>query len=125
MMGNNRASALALYRSILRAHAKSLPDEMKALGDSYVKSEFKLHKTAKDEQRDRFFSEWQAYLVHVKETARAIESRSVGIADSHGDERVPPPVYNYGIDMQNDIEMTEEQKVQFEKLREEALKTGK
>lgn len=95
------------------------------VGDAYVKSEFKLHKTANDEQRDRFFSEWQAYLVHVRETARAIESRSVGIADSHGDERVPPPLYNYGVDMQNDIEMSEEQKVQLEQLREEALKTGK
>lgn len=117
--------ALSLYRSILRAHAKSLPDEMRVLGDAYVQSEFRLHKTAKDEQRDRFFTEWQAYLVHVRETARARESRSVGIADSHGDERVPEPLYNFGIDMQNDIEMSEEQKVQLEKLREEALKSGK
>ena len=59
--------------------------------------------------------------MHVSETARARESRSVGIADSQGDGRL----YNFGMEMQNDIEMSEEQKIQLEKLREEALKPGK
>jgi hypothetical protein len=34
-----RNKALSLYKSILRAHSKYLPMEMRQLGDAYVKSE--------------------------------------------------------------------------------------
>jgi hypothetical protein len=38
----SRDKALALYKSILRAHSKYLPMEMRQLGDAYVKSEVRL-----------------------------------------------------------------------------------
>ena len=40
------STALNLYRRILRLHRWKLPQEMRHLGDSYVKEEFRLHRTA-------------------------------------------------------------------------------
>ncbi|KAJ6160976.1 Succinate dehydrogenase assembly factor 3 [Penicillium chermesinum] len=40
-------SPLQLYRRILRVHRK-LDPEMRVLGDSYVKKEFRAHKTAEN-----------------------------------------------------------------------------
>ena len=54
-------TAVLLYRNILRAHKRFLPNEMKGLGDSYVKSEFKLFKQVTDEQQlKQFYVEWNA-----------------------------------------------------------------
>lgn len=39
---------LQLYRRILRVHRRKLQPEMRVLGDSYVKSEFRAHKTAEN-----------------------------------------------------------------------------
>lgn len=36
---------IPLYRRLLRAHRKHLPQEMRVLGDEYIKKEFHLHKT--------------------------------------------------------------------------------
>ncbi|KAH8161385.1 hypothetical protein CIB48_g6873 [Xylaria polymorpha] len=35
---------IPLYRRLLRAHRKHLPQEMRLLGDEYIKSEFRAHK---------------------------------------------------------------------------------
>lgn len=45
----------SLYRNILREHKRKLPFEMRQIGDSYVRNEFKLHKNAKP-AFVRFFS---------------------------------------------------------------------
>lgn len=37
---------IPLYRRILRAHRKRLPSEMRLLGDEYVKSEFRAHRSS-------------------------------------------------------------------------------
>ena len=34
---------IPLYRRLFRTHRKFLPQEMRVLGDSYIKSEFRLH----------------------------------------------------------------------------------
>ena len=47
---STKASTLSLYRSILRTHSKSLPHEMRSLGDAYVKSEFRLHKNVTNDE---------------------------------------------------------------------------
>lgn len=39
---------LQLYRRILRVHRRKLEPEMRVLGDSYVKSEFRLHKNVEN-----------------------------------------------------------------------------
>ena len=46
-----------LYKIIFQLH-KSLPPEMKQIGDAYVRHEFKLHKTAAPEHVGKFMSEW-------------------------------------------------------------------
>lgn len=50
-------SVKQLYKMIFRLH-KSLPPDMKELGDKYVRNEFKLHKTASPEHTKIFLNEW-------------------------------------------------------------------
>lgn len=50
-----------LYKIIFRLH-KSLPVELKSIGDSYVRNEFKLHKNANPEQTTKFMNEWSVRL---------------------------------------------------------------
>eukprot|EP00584_Thalassiosira_punctigera_P001763 CAMPEP_0172541506 /NCGR_PEP_ID=MMETSP1067-20121228/12308_1 /TAXON_ID=265564 ORGANISM="Thalassiosira punctigera, Strain Tpunct2005C2" /NCGR_SAMPLE_ID=MMETSP1067 /ASSEMBLY_ACC=CAM_ASM_000444 /LENGTH=145 /DNA_ID=CAMNT_0013327563 /DNA_START=10 /DNA_END=447 /DNA_ORIENTATION=- len=141
MAGRNKA--LSLYRSILRAHDKFLPMSMRQLGDAYVKSEFRLHKSAKPEQAAQFFVEWEKYLRHVERTGRGNTSMDVGMVDRR---QVPsmsssPPigspdyvdgnndamrknVLSFGKDVPADVALNEEQRDQLEKLREEAAKAG-
>ena len=35
---------IPLYRRLLRAHRKHLPQEMRLLGDEYIKAEFRAHR---------------------------------------------------------------------------------
>lgn len=110
-----KASSLSLYRSILRTHSKSLPIEMRALGDAYVKAEFRLHKNVTNEnQLLNFFKEWQQYHRHIQETARAKETRAAGLESTLQAD--------FGMNLDASIEMTDEQKFQLQKLRDEASK---
>lgn len=57
---------LVLYRLILRTH-RSLPLELRTIGDPYVKSEFKLHKDTENPIHIvGFLSEWQKYVQDLK-----------------------------------------------------------
>ncbi|KAJ7322341.1 hypothetical protein JRQ81_018628 [Phrynocephalus forsythii] len=49
-----------LYRKILHLH-RALPLELKALGDQYVKDEFRRHKTVGPEEAQCFLQEWENY----------------------------------------------------------------
>lgn len=53
-------SAIRLYRRILRLH-KNLPLTSKALGDQYLKDEFRRHKNARTDQIAEFIQEWKIY----------------------------------------------------------------
>ena len=118
--------ALTLYRAILRAHSKYLPQQMKELGDSYVKSEFRLHKdVTKQEQLDHFFAAWEDYLNQILTTARAQETVSTGALDVRENEAQPSNPFSFGRDLSQDLELTEEQVAQLEKLREETKKARK
>jgi hypothetical protein len=44
-----RRQLLSYYRTILKLHQRKLPDEMRQLGDQYVKSEFRSIRNAKKE----------------------------------------------------------------------------
>mmetsp|Transcript_3141 Transcript_3141/g.4185 ORF Transcript_3141/g.4185 Transcript_3141/m.4185 type:complete len:121 (+) Transcript_3141:49-411(+) len=113
------AYALSLYRSILRTHAKALPLEMRLLGDKYVKSEFRLHKnTSNEDHISHFFLEWENYLRHIQETARMRESSAAGLIENNIKS-------DYGVDLDTNYEMTSEQKIQLEKLREETSRLKK
>lgn len=52
------ATVRSLYKRILVLH-RFLPIDLKALGDQYVKDEFRRHKSASAEEVKRFMTEWQ------------------------------------------------------------------
>lgn len=53
---------IQLYRCLLRAH-RSLPPEMRSLGDDYVKAEFRRHQKIDNPiQIVGFCSQWKMYL---------------------------------------------------------------
>ncbi|XP_013381214.1 succinate dehydrogenase assembly factor 3, mitochondrial-like [Lingula anatina] len=64
MPSNHLSRVRLLYKTIIRLH-KGLPDEMRYLGDSYVKEEFKRHKTAEPEVAAKFLEEWTKYAYEL------------------------------------------------------------
>lgn len=81
-----------------------LPIEMKELGDSYVRNEFKLHKeVTNSEHLDKFFYEWKQYLKAMDEAP--VVDGSIG-KDLEKEE----------INL-----LTAEQKAKLEELRRETL----
>ncbi|CAJ1084145.1 succinate dehydrogenase assembly factor 3%2C mitochondrial [Xyrichtys novacula] len=50
----------SLYKRILVLH-RFLPIDLRALGDQYVKDEFRRHKGAAAEEAKRFMVEWENY----------------------------------------------------------------
>ncbi|XP_036949035.1 succinate dehydrogenase assembly factor 3, mitochondrial [Acanthopagrus latus] len=50
----------SMYKRILVLH-RFLPIDLKALGDQYVKDEFRRHKTASPEAVKSFMAEWENY----------------------------------------------------------------
>ena len=54
----------------------------RALGDSYVKDEFRRHKTAKPEFLKQFFAEWDLYVRTIHEQA-AVAPDSIGALGWH------------------------------------------
>jgi Zn-dependent oligopeptidase len=106
---------------------------MKSLGDAYIQSEFRLHKNVTNQdQLSRFFTEWNMYLDQIQQTARARETLAVGIADdlktnnsSGSSTSTSSNVYSFGKDLEEGIELTDDQKLQLEKLRQETSKLRK
>ncbi|XP_068189531.1 succinate dehydrogenase assembly factor 3, mitochondrial [Antennarius striatus] len=62
-----------MYKRILVLH-RFLPLELKALGDQYVKDEFRRHKQASAEEVKSFMTEWENY----KDTLQAQVLESAG-----------------------------------------------
>ncbi|XP_076611480.1 succinate dehydrogenase assembly factor 3, mitochondrial [Chaetodon auriga] len=50
----------SLYKRILVLH-RFLPIDLRALGDQYVKDEFRRHKSASSDEVKVFMTEWQNY----------------------------------------------------------------
>ncbi|XP_035536864.1 succinate dehydrogenase assembly factor 3, mitochondrial [Morone saxatilis] len=50
----------SLYKRILVLH-RFLPIDLRALGDQYVKDEFRRHKSASPEEVKSFMAEWENY----------------------------------------------------------------
>lgn len=65
VLGPSRREVLSLYRSLLRIHGAVLPAAQRALGDRYVREEFKAHKEVPPAQADAFMKTWQEYWVHL------------------------------------------------------------
>ena len=53
-----------LYKTILKLH-RGLPNELKKLGDNYVKDEFKRHKNAEPNFQTTFIKEWNVSIYQI------------------------------------------------------------
>jgi hypothetical protein len=99
-----------------------MPLEMRLLGDTYVRSEFKLHKPVTNEaQLGAFFVAWEQYLDQMAATARRRGAVETGVLESN--ELVDDA--GFGQQLPFDLELSDEQKTQLEKLREETARDGK
>ncbi|XP_076769825.1 succinate dehydrogenase assembly factor 3, mitochondrial isoform X2 [Arvicanthis niloticus] len=75
MPGKHVSRVRSLYRRILQLH-RALPPDLKALGDQYVKDEFRRHKTVGPGEAQRFLKEWEneggkkEYCMVLRESCR-------------------------------------------------------
>ncbi|NXY72400.1 SDHF3 factor, partial [Glareola pratincola] len=70
--------ARGLYRRILLLH-RALPPALRALGDRYVKEEFRKHKAAGPAEAQRFLREWEATLIQqqINEDKQKLREKTV------------------------------------------------
>lgn len=73
----HRLTVLRLYKTILRLH-RSLPNELRQLGDQYVREEFRRHKTAQTEFVTNFMVEWSEYARILTRQATVKNNESFG-----------------------------------------------
>ncbi|XP_065355197.1 succinate dehydrogenase assembly factor 3, mitochondrial [Calliphora vicina] len=55
-----------LYKTVLRLH-RGLPDELRELGDKYVKDEFRRHLKCTPMEAQLFMTEWAKYAVTISQ----------------------------------------------------------
>ncbi|XP_055388509.1 succinate dehydrogenase assembly factor 3, mitochondrial [Condylostylus longicornis] len=63
---NNSQKVRLLYKTILKLH-RGLPFELRGIGNSYVKREFKLHKDCSVTEAHFFIAEWSNYAILLSE----------------------------------------------------------
>lgn len=121
MATRGKAATLSLYRGIFRAHRR-MPEDMRTLGDTYVRSEFKLHKPVTNgTQLDAFFNAWQQYLDQMLRTSRRKDTINAGAFD----DKEGALEIGFGTHLPSNLELSDDQKEQLEKLREETSRGGK
>lgn len=79
MPGRHVSRVRSLYRRILQLH-RALPPDLKALGDQYVKDEFRRHKTVGPGEAQRFLKEWETYAAVLWQQAKDSRQSSSGKA---------------------------------------------
>ncbi|KAK5108632.1 hypothetical protein LTR62_008123 [Meristemomyces frigidus] len=80
---------IPLYRRLLRSHRKHLPQEMRLLGDEYIKSEFRAHRDIDNPVHIvGFLTEWQLYAQQVEGDAWRGERMDKGKVDKMSDEQI-------------------------------------
>ncbi|XP_078534543.1 succinate dehydrogenase assembly factor 3, mitochondrial [Lissotriton helveticus] len=103
----------SLYKRILMLH-RALPLDLKALGDQYVKDEFRRHKTVNPTEARRFMKEWESYASLLAQQAE--ERLSNPVANVHFGNSLPE---------QKLEDLTEEQLGQLHELMQEATKPNR
>ena len=98
-------SVRMLYKSVLRLH-RGLPVELKALGDQYVRDEFRRHRDAAPREAGLFLQEWAGYALNL--------ARQLGVRGVQGAR----PIGTYITDEQLD-QLRPEQLVQLYELFQE------
>ena len=56
-MGEHAKNVLKLYKVIFRLH-RGLPNELRSIGDAYLREEFKRHRNAEEAHARVFMQEW-------------------------------------------------------------------
>ncbi|RAL16240.1 succinate dehydrogenase assembly factor 3 [Aspergillus homomorphus CBS 101889] len=80
---------IPLYRRILRVHRKKLEPEMRLLGDSYVKSEFRAHRSVENPLHIiGFLTEWQLYVQKLEGDAWIGEKLDKSKLDKMSDQQI-------------------------------------
>ncbi|KAM9340576.1 succinate dehydrogenase assembly factor 3, mitochondrial [Symphorus nematophorus] len=69
----------SLYKRILVLH-RFLPIDLRALGDQYVKDEFRRHKNATAEEVTSFMTEWENYKDTLQ--TQVLESAGKGLSSA-------------------------------------------
>ncbi|XP_060229716.1 succinate dehydrogenase assembly factor 3, mitochondrial [Meriones unguiculatus] len=96
-----------LYKRILQLH-RALPLDLKALGDQYVKDEFRRHKTVGSGEAQRFLKEWETYA--------AVLCRQSSTGEARFGTSLPEEKLN---------DFRDEQIVQLQELMQEATKPNR
>jgi len=99
------AALLAGYRTILRVHREKLPPPMRAMGDTYARTEFRAWAASKAtaDQWTEFSGQWRRYVDMLLGVADSPEATS-------GD--IPPDMLG---------KLNDAQKAQLDRLREAVL----
>ncbi|XP_060586509.1 succinate dehydrogenase assembly factor 3, mitochondrial-like [Ruditapes philippinarum] len=91
---NHTSHVRALYKAILKLH-RGLPFNMQAMGDQYVKDEFRRHKKCSETEAEVFMDEWTKYYLQLaKQLAARKKHQTVGtnlspeFLDNFNDEQV-------------------------------------
>lgn len=127
------AELLALYRGIVRMHKARLPPEMRQIGDSYVRQEFRSHLRSKNPvtpaQWGEFRQQWAGYLAMLSPPGMSQQALA-----AHPQHAAPPLAHKPGtasaIDAVRqvseglDVYLNPEQKLRMEALRKEAAALG-
>ncbi|XP_032108770.1 succinate dehydrogenase assembly factor 3, mitochondrial [Sapajus apella] len=79
MAGLHVSRVRALYKRVLQLH-RVLPPDLKALGDQYVKDEFRRHKAVGSDEAQRFLQEWEVYATVLSQQANENRQNSTGKA---------------------------------------------
>ncbi|XP_060638197.2 succinate dehydrogenase assembly factor 3, mitochondrial [Anolis sagrei] len=99
-----------LYKKILQLH-RALPLELKALGDQYVKDEFRRHKSVRPEEAQKFLQEWENYAAMLWEQAGQHAQNSSG-----------QPRFGFHLSEEKLHALRDEQVGQLKELMDEATK---
>lgn len=93
----------ALYKALLKIH-RGLPYELQAMGDQYVKDEFRRHKNCTTKEADIFMHEWTKYYVTLaKQLTARKKVQTVGnnmspeFLDNFSEEQVVQLVELYNV----------------------------
>jgi hypothetical protein len=79
---------IPLYRRLLRSHRK-LPAEMRILGDSYVKAEFRAHRKVENPVHIiGFLTEWQLYAQKLEGDEWVGEKMEKGKVEKMSDQQI-------------------------------------
>lgn len=135
-MDQRRRAAVSLYRRVLRAHTRCLPEPMRRLGDGYFRDEFMRHvdENVREDQWEEFVKQWDAYCgvlfaqkqVQVQEPALSHQETGA-TADADAADLVFPDGANPSgeLDQSCAAALSDDQKARLIRLEKEALSFGK